>query len=84
MTSSSGDGSRPTTIIFLTDGLATEGITDTGLLLENVAAALPANARLFAFGVGDDRPRASNSTAAGRRLNQRVIVTFIPRYPVRS
>ena len=48
------DRERPTTIIFLTDGLATEGITDTPLLLDNVATALPANARLFAFGVGDD------------------------------
>ena len=45
---------RPTTIIFLTDGLATEGITDTGLLLNAVANELPANARIFAFGVGND------------------------------
>ena len=48
------DQERPATIIFLTDGLATEGITDTGLLLESVAAEMPGNARLFAFGVGDD------------------------------
>ena len=47
-------GERPTTIIFVTDGLATEGITDTGLLLDAVAAALPGHARLFAFGVGND------------------------------
>lgn len=45
---------RPTTVIFLTDGLATEGITDTPLLLEAVGAAMPDNARVFAFGVGDD------------------------------
>ena len=45
---------RPATIIFLTDGLATEGITDTSLLLDSVAGALPDHARLFAFGVGDD------------------------------
>jgi Ca-activated chloride channel family protein len=48
------DPERPTTIIFMTDGLATEGITDTGLLLQNVAAAMPDNARIFAFGVGND------------------------------
>ncbi len=48
------DGERPTTIIFLTDGLATEGITDTGLLVETVQQATPANVRLFAFGVGND------------------------------
>ncbi len=48
------DRERPTTLIFLTDGLATEGITDTSRLLSAVGEALPGNARLFAFGVGDD------------------------------
>lgn len=48
------DSARPTTILFLTDGLATEGITDTPRLLESVKQAAPANARIFAFGVGDD------------------------------
>ena len=45
---------RPTTIIFVTDGLATEGIIETPLLLDAVAAAMPENARIFAFGVGND------------------------------
>lgn len=45
---------RPTTVIFLTDGLATEGITDTSLLLDTVGQAMPDHARVFAFGVGDD------------------------------
>ncbi|HRN69003.1 MAG TPA: VIT domain-containing protein [Promineifilum sp.] len=49
-----GDDHRPTTIIFLTDGLATEGITDTPMLLQAVDQAMPDNARVFAFGVGDD------------------------------
>ena len=48
------DPERPPTIIFLTDGLATEGIVETPLLLETVADAAPAGTRLFAFGVGDD------------------------------
>jgi Ca-activated chloride channel family protein len=48
------DPQRPTTIIFLTDGLATEGIVETPLLLDAVEQAMPANARLFVFGVGDD------------------------------
>ncbi len=48
------DAERPTTIIFLTDGLATEGITDTPRLLESVQQAMPENVRIFAFGVGDD------------------------------
>ncbi len=47
-------GERPATILFLTDGLATEGIMDTPSILENVADALPKNARIFTFGVGDD------------------------------
>ncbi|MGI9252888.1 MAG: VWA domain-containing protein, partial [Thermomicrobiales bacterium] len=45
---------RPTMIIFLTDGLPTEGETDTGNILANAAAAAPDNVRLFSFGVGYD------------------------------
>lgn len=47
-------GERPTTILFLTDGLATEGETETAQILDNLEAAAPANARIFTFGVGDD------------------------------
>jgi len=68
------DRERPTTIIFLTDGLATEGITDTPLLLENVGAALPANARLFAFGVGDDVDTTLLDTLAA---NHRGTTTYV-------
>jgi len=45
---------RPTVIIFLTDGLATEGETDAEDILDNVEDEAPDNVRLFAFGVGDD------------------------------
>jgi Ca-activated chloride channel family protein len=45
---------RPTYLLFLTDGLPTEGETDIVRILDNVAAAVPQNVRLFAFGVGDD------------------------------
>lgn len=48
------DPTRPTTIIFVTDGLATEGIIETPALLTAVAQAASANVRLFSFGVGDD------------------------------
>jgi len=47
-------GTRPTILIFLTDGLATEGVVDSGQILDQVAQAAPDNVRLFAFGVGDD------------------------------
>lgn len=48
------DAQRPTVIIFLTDGLPTEGTTDIERILSNVKQAAPRNVRLFTFGVGDD------------------------------
>jgi Ca-activated chloride channel homolog len=45
---------RPTILLFLTDGLATEGEIETPRILDNVADAAPENVRLFPFGVGDD------------------------------
>jgi len=45
---------RPTMVLFLTDGLPTEGEVETSRILTNVADAAPENVRLFAFGVGDD------------------------------
>ena len=45
---------RSTTILFLTDGLATEGITETNAILDNLNTIAPDNARIFTFGVGDD------------------------------
>ncbi|MEJ7762449.1 MAG: VIT domain-containing protein [Thermomicrobiales bacterium] len=44
----------PTTLLFLTDGLPTEGETDVARILDNTRAAAPDNVRLFAFGVGVD------------------------------
>lgn len=69
-----GDSRRPTTIIFLTDGVATEGITDTPLLLDTVGAALPDNARVFAFGVGDDVDTVLLDTLAAE---QRGATTYV-------
>jgi Ca-activated chloride channel family protein len=48
------DAERPTYIIFLTDGLPTEGETDVSAILANIREAAPDNVRLFAFGVGYD------------------------------
>jgi len=50
----SADAERPTVIIFLTDGLATEGVVEADRILSNVSDAAGPNARLFAFGVGND------------------------------
>jgi Ca-activated chloride channel family protein len=48
------DGERPSTVIFLTDGLPTVGIDDAEGILEVAREAAPARAQLFAFGVGYD------------------------------
>ena len=48
------DAERATTVLFITDGLATEGETRTDAILANLRAAGRPNARIFAFGVGDD------------------------------
>ncbi|NQS92176.1 MAG: VWA domain-containing protein, partial [Chloroflexi bacterium] len=49
-----GEKARPVVILFLTDGLPTEGVTDVDQILANVGASDSGNLRLFAFGVGDD------------------------------
>lgn len=51
---SMADDERPTYLIFLTDGLPTEGVIDSQRILDNLATAAPDNMRLFAFGVGYD------------------------------
>jgi Ca-activated chloride channel family protein len=45
---------RPTLIIFLTDGLATEGVVDTEQIIANAAQAATEAVRVFTFGVGDE------------------------------
>jgi Ca-activated chloride channel family protein len=45
---------RPVVLIFLTDGLPTEGVTEIERILANVESGAPKNVRLFPFGVGDD------------------------------
>jgi Ca-activated chloride channel family protein len=44
---------RPLTVLFITDGLATEGETNPQMILQNLDSA-DVNARIFTFGVGDD------------------------------
>ncbi|NPV67525.1 MAG: VWA domain-containing protein [Anaerolineae bacterium] len=48
------DPERATVLLFVTDGLPTEGETAIDRILENVRAKAPQNVRLFSFGVGDD------------------------------
>jgi len=48
------DNERPTYLIFLTDGLPTEGVVENDAILNNFDLTAPENLRLFAFGVGYD------------------------------
>ena len=48
------DSERQTVILFLTDGVPTEGETNTATILENAEVNTTPNIRLFTFGVGDD------------------------------
>jgi Ca-activated chloride channel family protein len=45
---------RSTTVMFLTDGLATEGEIESDRILENLGASAGRNVQVFTFGVGDD------------------------------
>lgn len=45
---------RPAIVIFLTDGLPTEGEVEPTVILRNAKAAARPNTRVFTFGVGDD------------------------------
>ncbi|MHB0858670.1 MAG: VIT domain-containing protein [Anaerolineae bacterium] len=47
-------GTRPQVVLFLTDGLATEGVTATDKIIARVAEMAGDNVRIFAFGVGYD------------------------------
>ena len=51
---SAANSERPTYLIFLTDGLPTEGIINSGEILNNFQKTTPDNLHLFAFGVGYD------------------------------
>lgn len=48
------DPEREATILFITDGIPTEGEEDPDQILANLEAAAPSNVRVFTFGVGDD------------------------------
>jgi Ca-activated chloride channel family protein len=51
---SMADRERPTYLIFLTDGLPTQGETEAEKIIQNFSGAAPADLRLFNFGVGYD------------------------------
>lgn len=47
-------GERPNYVVFLTDGLPTVGITETGEILKNIGGGNETKSRIFVFGVGND------------------------------
>lgn len=48
------DPERPSIVLFLTDGIPTEGITEEDVLLSTLQTEAPDAARIFPFGVGYD------------------------------
>lgn len=68
------DPERPTVVIFLTDGLPTAGVINTGKIVDNVGAVTPASVRLFTFGVGYDVNTALLDTLAA---NQRGASAYV-------
>ncbi|MCE5257689.1 MAG: VWA domain-containing protein [Chloroflexi bacterium] len=48
------DTDRPQLVLFLTDGLPTEGEIDPNAIIDQVSSQASSNTRLFVFGVGDD------------------------------
>jgi Ca-activated chloride channel family protein len=69
------DQERPAIIIFLTDGLPTEGITETEQIIENIRKSANSNVRLFAFGVGYDVDTYLLDTLAGENRGTTTYVT---------
>ncbi|MGB2962729.1 MAG: VIT domain-containing protein [Anaerolineales bacterium] len=59
------ESGRPLVLLFLTDGLPTEGITEIDQIIANVRATTTSSVRLFAFGVGDDVNTLLLDTLAG-------------------
>jgi len=68
------DSERPTYLIFLTDGLPTEGVVDTPEITRNFAQGAPGNLRLFAFGVGYDVDTALLDTLSQEHHGQSAYV----------
>lgn len=74
------DPERPTVVIFLTDGLPTEGEVNVPRILDNVRQNTKDNVQIFAFGVGDDVntllldsiSRENSGTSAYVRPNQAI------------
>jgi len=54
LNSQEAGSSRPKVVLFLTDGLPTEGVTEVSQILANVRSSARSSLRLFSFGVGDD------------------------------
>ncbi|TFH34047.1 MAG: VWA domain-containing protein, partial [Anaerolineales bacterium] len=69
------DRERPAIVIFLTDGLPTEGVTETERIIENIRQAANSNVRLFAFGVGYDVDTYLLDTLAGDNRGTTTYVT---------
>ena len=66
---------RSTIVLFLTDGLPTEGVTDSEDIVANIRKEAPDNVRLFAFGVGYDVDTFLLDTLSGNMHGATTYVT---------
>jgi Ca-activated chloride channel family protein len=58
---------RPHIVVFLTDGQATEGVTQTGAILANVREAIRPQSRVYSIGIGDVNQALLESLAMENR-----------------
>ncbi|MCC7209833.1 MAG: VWA domain-containing protein, partial [Anaerolineae bacterium] len=58
---------RPHIVVFLTDGQATEGVTQTGAILANVREAIRPQSRVYTIGIGDVNEALLESLAQENR-----------------
>ncbi len=88
---------RATEIIFLTDGLPTEGETDIQRIIQTIQDAARPNIRIFAFGVGghdvntfllekiaSDTRGSADYVKPGENISKPRSPLFLPKSPVRS
>jgi Ca-activated chloride channel homolog len=61
------ESNRPHIVVFLTDGQASEGVTDTAAILNNVRGAIRPQSRIYSIGIGDVNQPLLDTLAAENR-----------------
>lgn len=69
---------RPHIIVFLTDGQATEGVTDTAAILANVRENIKPQSRVYTIGIGDVNQPLLESLASENRGTSLFVNAYDP------